>query len=241
MTEAEALIALGERDLAIARAEKALDELPEKRAILQLRHRLEEIQAVRAKAETYCETADRMVARATDETETLVAKMESEQAKVLSGEVTNPKELQALTRELDALGRKKAALETETITLMEKAEAGAAQVAKVDATIAEGREKEAALIAQFREKGGALQTELERLRAEREALLTRVSQPVRERYEELRRTKHGIAVGELRHGVCSACRTELPAERAQSLMAGPPLGECPNCRRILIVSAEAGS
>ena len=239
MTEAEALIALGEHDLAITRAEKALDELPEKRAILQLRHRLEEIQAVRAKAEAYCETADRLVARATDETSTLVAKMEAEQAKVLSGEVTNPKELQALTRELDSLGRKKVALETETITLMEKAEAGAAQVAKVDATLAEGREKEAELIALFREKGGALQTDIERLRAERSALLTRVSEPVRERYEELRRTKHGIAVGVLRNSICSACRTELPAERAQSLMAGPPVGECPNCRRILIVTAEA--
>jgi hypothetical protein len=239
MTEAEALIALAEHDLEIARAHKALDELPEKRAILQLRHRLEEIDAVRAKAEAYCQTAERMVARSTDETDALSAKMEAEQSKVLSGEVTNPKELQSLTRELDALARKKNALESDTIALMEKAEAGAAQLAKVDATLAEGRAKEQDLIERFKQKGGSLQTEIERLRSERAAIVGRIGEGLVERYEALRTAKHGIAVGVLESGMCSACRTELPAERAQSLQEGPPIGECPNCRRILIVSHEA--
>lgn len=239
MTEAEALIALTEHDLAITRAEKTLDELPEKRAILQLRHRLEEIEAVHAKAKAYCDTAERMVARSTDETTALVAKIEAEQAKVLSGEITNPKELQSLTRELDALARKRDAMETETLALMEKAEAGAAQRAKVEATLTEGRAKEQELIARFKEKGGSLQTDIERLRNERAGLLAHLSGPVSERYDRLRTAKHGIAVGVLEDGLCSACRTELPAERAQSLRAGPPIGECPNCRRILIVSREA--
>lgn len=239
MTETEALIALGEHDLAITRAERALDELPEKRAILKLRRRLEEIQGALESARVYREKADRLVARSVDETSGVTEKIEVEQARVSSGEISNPRELQAVTMEIDALSRRRSALEEETLALMEKSEAGAAQVARVEAAIEEGQAKESELIASFRAKGGKLQTELERLKTERDRLMASVSAPVRARYEELLKTKHGIAVGVLSDGVCSVCRTELPAERAQSLEAGPPLGECPNCRRILVIRTDA--
>lgn len=239
MTETEALIALGEHDLAITRAERALDELPEKRAILKLRRRLEEIQGALESARAYREKADRLVARSVDETSGVTEKIEVEQARVSSGEISNPRELQAVTMEIDALSRRRSALEEETLALMEKSEAGAAQVARVEAAIEEGQAKESELIASFRAKGGKLQTELERLKTERDRLMASVSAPVRARYEELLKTKHGIAVGVLSDSVCSVCRTELPAERAQSLEAGPPLGECPNCRRILVIRTDA--
>lgn len=239
MTDAEALIALGELDLAIARLERSLDELPEKRAILQLRHRLADIEAVHAKAVAYCESVDRMIGRSTDETAAVTEKMESEQARILSGEVTNPKELQNITREIDALGRKKASLESETLALMEKAESARGQREKIESTLEEGREKERELVERFKTKGGDLKTEIERLRAKREKLVATIDASLVERYERVRGAKHGIAVGVLEDGVCSACRTELPAGRAQELEDGPPIGECPNCRRILVVRRGA--
>jgi hypothetical protein len=239
MTDAEALIALGELDLAIARLERSLDELPEKRAILQLRHRLAEIEAVHAKADAYCECVGWMIARSTDETAAVTEKMDSEQAKILSGEITNPKELQNITREMDALGRKKSSLESETLALMEKAESAREQQAKIESTLEEGREKECELVERFKTKGGNLQTEIERLRARRHKLVATMDAALVERYERVRAAKHGIAVGVLEDGVCSACRTELPAGRAQELGDGPPIGECPNCRRILVVRRGA--
>ena len=235
MTEGEALVALMEKDLAISRATKALDELPEKTAILQLRRRLKEIEGVLARARAYEHKAQQMVARSADEVASIQAKIDSEQAKVLSGAVTDSKELQNLTRELEALGRRKDALERQELDLMEKAEAGQSQVAKVEAALVEGHEKEVSLIEAFRARGGEVQTEIARLTAERAAIASRIAAPTLGRYEKLRESKNGIAVGVLHGMLCSACRTELPAGTAQALIAGADVSECPNCKRILII------
>ncbi|MDZ4166709.1 MAG: C4-type zinc ribbon domain-containing protein [Coriobacteriia bacterium] len=241
MTEGEILIALGQHDLAIARAEKALDELPEKHAILQLRHRLQEIEAALDKADAYCRKAEALVSRAQDEATSVQEKMDAEQAKVLSGAVSNPKELQNLTKEIAALGRRKEAIEREALGYMEKAEAGQTQRARVEAALADGRAKEAGLIERFKTRGGELQRDLERMRAERALLVGRLEASTAARYESVRTAKHGIAVGEFTDGMCSACRTQLPAGEAQRVAAGPEVGECPNCRRILVVSAAGRS
>lgn len=239
MSQGETLVALMEQDLGIARAGKALDELPEKRAVLQLRKRLREIEAVRDKAQAYCHKTDALITRSNDEATSIQAKIDTEQAKVLSGEVTNPKELQHLTRELDALKRRKDAVEYEELGLMEKAEAGQEQLAKVVAALAEGAAKEAALIEEFKAKGGELQTEIVRLKESREKLAQQLPAALRSRYESLRESKHGIAVGVLKGSLCSACRTQIPAHEAQALHAGPEIAECPNCRRILVLGQDA--
>jgi predicted nucleic acid-binding Zn-ribbon protein len=224
-----------EQDLEIARSEKALDELPEKRAVLQLRKRLREIETVRDKAQAYCHKIDAMITRSNDEAMSIQSKIDGEQAKVLSGEVTNPKELQNLTRELDALKRRKDAIEYDELSLMEKAEDGRAQLAKVEATLAEGAAKEVALIGEFKAKGGDLQTEISRMREGREKSAASLPAERRAQYEALKESKHGIAVGVLKGDLCSACRTQIPAHEAQALHAGPEVAECPNCKRILVV------
>jgi hypothetical protein len=168
-------------------------------------------------------------------------KIDAEQEKVLSGAVTNPKELQNLTKEIAALGRRKEALEREALGYMEKAEAGQEQRAKVEAALAEGKVKEAELIERFKAKGGELQREAERMRAERALLAGRLSGPAAARYESVRASKHGIAVGEFVGGMCTACRTQLPAGEAQRVAAGQEVSECLNCPRILIVRPEGRS
>ena len=239
MTEGETLLALMEQDLAIARAVKALDELPEKAAILQLRHRLKEIEGVAEKARAYVQRANAMVAKSADEVEMVQAKIDAEQAKVLSGQITDSKELRNLTREIDALSRRKDQLEREELGLMEKAESGEAQRAKVDAALEEGRAKEADLIERYKSRGGEIQTETARLRAERDAIARTLDGPVLARYERLRETKKGVAVGALKGALCTACRTEIPAGEVQALRAGPEVGECPNCKRMLVIVEDA--
>lgn len=238
MSDASALRALQEHDLAITRADKALEEMPEKTAILQLRKRLREIEATRERQLEYCKKADAMVARSNDEATSLQDKIDREQTKILSGDITNPKELQALTREMDALRRRKDAVEHEELALMEKAEAGREQLAKVDAVLAEGAARDAQLIEAFKKRGGELQKESAQLRKERDALVKDVPAGLLARYEALREAKHGIAVGALQGSLCSACRTQIPANKVQELSAGPQIAECPNCHRIIIVGED---
>lgn len=236
MSDGEKLLALQDRDLAIARTEKALDELPEKLAVLQLRKRLKDIRAVYEQAAAYLRKANALVAKSADEAASLQSKIDSEQAKVLSGNVTNPKELQNLTRELASLQRRKDAVEFEELKLMEKAEAGEAQLAKVQAAIDEGAAKEASLIEAYKTKGGELTREIAKMKQERELLAAAIPGELLSQYESLRVSKHGIGAAALTGDLCSGCRTQVPSSKAQALRSGPELARCPNCFRILVVS-----
>jgi len=238
MTEGEMLIALMEQDRALDRASKALDELPEKQEILKLRRRLKEIEGVAEKARAYLRTANSMVSRAADEVSSVDMKIESEQAKVLSGAVTDAKELRNLTREIDALVRRKDALERDQLALMEKSEAGEAQEARVEATLKAGHAKEAELIAAFKTHGGQMQTEIAHLKAGRDAITAKLDGQLLARYEALKESKRGVAVGILQGALCSACRTEIPSGQRQKLNAGPEVGECPNCKRMIVVRRD---
>lgn len=238
MSEGDSLIALGELDLAIARTAKALDELPEKKAVLQIRKRQREVQAVRDRAGAYCKQANKVVTEANDKAASLQTKIDAEQAKVLSGEVTNSKELQSLTRELDALKRQKDAIEYEELSLIEKAETAEQQLAKVDAALAELAASEAKAIEVYRSRGGEVQTEIGRLTRERKKAVSALPADLRARYESVREAKHGIAVGILQGPMCSACRTQIPASQLQSVQSGPEISECPVCRRLLVVRRD---
>jgi predicted nucleic acid-binding Zn-ribbon protein len=236
MDQTVLLTKLQDLDLEIVRGRKKLDELPEKTTVLELRRRLKEIEALRVRAQAQVDAADADVRKAEDEAALLQGKIDAEQAKMMSGEVTNPKEVQNLSRELASLGRHKEKLDTDTLDLMEKRETAAAQVAKVDAALVEGAQREKVAVARFQERGGEVSADLGRLEAERKVVAAAVEPELLQRYETLRQQKHGIGLGVLRDEGCSACRVSLPADKVEKLHGGPPIATCPNCHRILIVT-----
>lgn len=237
MEQSAALIALSDKDRALQRATKRLQELPEKVAILELRHKVKEIEAVAKKARAFVLQAEHAVHRAEDEAATMQAKIDVEQQKVSSGAVTNHKELQALTREIDSLGRQMDKKELEILGHMERLEVGKAQAAKVTVALERAAAKEQQLIAEFQARGGDLQQEIDAITRERAALAGVLEPELLARYESIRTAKHGIGVGVLRDGMCSACRIDLPAGKVQALLEGGPIGICPNCHRLLVIES----
>ncbi len=235
MDQATALVALSEKDLEITRATKRLDGLPEKQAILDVRHKLRDIEALSAKADVYVAQIEAAVRRAEDETATISAKIVAEQQKVDSGEISNHKELQSLSREIDSLSRQKDKKENEVLTLMEKLEAGKAQADKISATLVKGKAKEAQLISQFQKVGGDLQREIDHMQKQRVSLAAVLDDTLLARYDELRAAKHGLGVGILRESMCSACRINLPLEKVYALGGGGPIAICPSCGRLLVI------
>lgn len=235
MEQPAALLALQTCDLETRRAQKLLEELPEKRAILETRHKAEEVRELRAKAEDLVHRLDRAITANNDEVALVDEKIAAVQATLDSGDVTNPKEVHNLSREMDALKRREDKLDNETISLMERAEKAREQVAKVDVALERLSAREAELIAQYRAKGGKVQTSLEEHRTQREALATSLGEDLLNRYETTAAAKGGIGAARLLDVTCSACRVELPTERLRELRDGPDIGVCPNCRRLLVV------
>jgi predicted nucleic acid-binding Zn-ribbon protein len=85
------------------------------------------------------------------------------------------------------------------------------------------------------EKSGLTQT-LERLGAERRAIVSDVTGQALEAYERLRIQRHGIAVAEVSENTCSACGTPLNAALQQTARSTLQVSHCPTCSRILYAS-----
>jgi predicted nucleic acid-binding Zn-ribbon protein len=234
MDAVHALLQLQEHDLAIARLEKQLDEMPEKRAILAARAKLAEIEKLKGRWDAAVHAVDVASKGVEDQIATISTKMDSEQAKLVSGEITNSKELQAVSMELDALRRRKDALENDLLAEMDKRENGAGQVAKIEAALAEGRRREAEMTDRFKQHGGEILREIEAEKKARAAASAVLDAALLARYETARE-RHGSAVGMLAEGRCGACRVGLPALKVAALEAGPDIATCPSCGRILIV------
>ena len=230
-----ALLALQTCDLEIRRAAKLLEEMPEKRAILETRHKADEVRALRAKAEELVHRLDRAITANNDEVATLDDKVAGVQATLDSGQITNPKEVHNLSREMDALRRRKDKLDNDTLSLMERAEKAREQVNTVDAALERLAHREEELIGRFRTKGTEVQSTLEAQKSRRAELAEVLGEELLGRYEAASGAKGGIGAASLTGSTCSACRVELPTERVVELQAGPDIGLCPNCRRLLVV------
>ncbi len=235
MDAAHALIELQEKDLALLRLNKQLDELPEKRAILAARTRLGEMRALVGRSDAGLRAIDAELKRFEDEAVTLNGTIDEEQGKLLSGAVKNPKELQAISLELDALKRRLEKLEQTQLAAMQRREDAGAQNERIRAAIVSGEQIEAQLTGKFKEHGGALLAAIEAENRQRDVLLEAIPADLRDRYEAIRDARHGIGVGVLEAGMCTACRVGLPAGKIDVLMSGPDVGTCPNCQRLLVV------
>jgi len=233
VTEPADLLELQAIDIEIVRATKRLDELPEKRAILQLRTKQREVGALAEKAGVLLRKLDGEVRVRKDEAEMISAKIAQEQQKIMA--TTDHRAVQSISREMDGLKRRRDKLEMEELQFMERVDKARAQLAAIEEHREKLADKESELIERFKEVGGVVQAEIAALEKRRTALAKGLARDTLTRYESVRDSKGGVAVGKLEGPMCSACRMDLPAERVKDLVEGPDIGVCPQCRRLIVV------
>jgi uncharacterized protein len=238
MTQAGSLLELQALDLDVLRSNKKLEELPEKTAILKARAKLREVMTLRGKADLLVGKLQSDLKAHQDEIEMLTEKIATEQTKVMA--TTDHRAVTAITREMDGLKRRRDKLEMESLQLMERVEKATTQTATIDDALSQLTEREAALIAEFKTVGGALQKHIAQTGAKRNKVAKSLPPELVKRYEAARESKGGVGVGELDGEACTACRMVLPAERVRELANGPSIGICPQCRRLIVVH-PAGS
>jgi len=233
VSEAADLLELQFVDVEILRATKRLDELPEKRAILEVRAKQREIHALAAKAGMLVRKLESEVKARQDEATMIKSRLGEEQTKVMA--ITDHRAVQSITREMDGLKRRCDKIEMEELQFMERVDKARGQTVSIMDHLAKLVEKEAELIEQFKKVGGGVQTEIAKLQTRRKKLLKALPSEIVSRYEMIRASKSGVGVGKLEDARCSACRMELPAERVQELLNGPDVSVCPQCRRLIVV------
>ncbi|NTU70309.1 MAG: hypothetical protein HGB10_00570 [Coriobacteriia bacterium] len=233
MTQAASLLELQELDIEILRARKRLDELPEKREILGVRQKIKDVTDLRGKADLLLKKLQADLKAHQDEITTLTEKIASEQTKIM--ETTDHRAVQSMTREMDGLRRRQDKMEMESLGIMERIDKAAAQTTKIDEALIQLAHKDAALVARFKQVGGALQGEIADLASKRAATAAVIEPATVSRYDQIRESKGGVGVGRLDGTACSACRMSLPAERVLELETGDDIGVCPQCRRLIVV------
>lgn len=233
------LLSVQELDTHAAQAQHRLASLPARAELDALLAREAELNGRRIEAETAVGDLKREVTKSEDDVQSVRARAERDNARLLSGTMT-PRELQALTAELEVLAKRQSALEEIELDAMQRLE---------DAeSVADGVVAEAAVIA------AALADVRERLAAESAVIEEELAQIVRDRsnaafgldeglvalYEKLRAAQGGIGAAPLQFGACQGCHMKLNPADLASIQTRPAddIVRCEECGRILVRGAD---
>ena len=230
------LLELQRIDSRISRLEHLLDELPEQLQLDEVETERREVQAEHDARQLDLERATADLRKLEREVDQLGQRREAEQVRMYSGDITNAKELQSLRAEITSLERRISEHEDAMLEVMERIETAENASAALEEQGSELDGRIAELTAARDDAAAGHLAELGELKVARDRQREVVEDDLMERYDAVRdRLGGGVAVGELREGMCTACRIELPLAEARELRSGPPLTTCPQCRRLLVV------
>lgn len=159
--------------------------------------------------------------------------IEQNQASLYGGKVTNPKELQDLQQEAEALGRRLRELEDAQLEKMGVHEQSQAAFKEAEEAVEALKAQQAVEHRALHSEQSALKEELARLQGERSPALAGVEAADLEAYDALRASKGGVAVAKVEEGACAVCGAELSTAAIQAARSQDSLARCSNCKRII--------
>ena len=160
-------------------------------------------------------------------------KRKTDQAALFSGKIKNPKELQDLQNETEALKKYISQLEDEQLALMIEYEGAEKAEEKARQALSQARgtniEENAALVGEK----SKLEEDMERLTREKSAVLQGIPPQSLGLYNRLRKAKRGVAVAGIMDGCCKLCGQQLTPGDLQTVRSSSSFVYCPSCGRIL--------
>ncbi len=213
--------------------DQTLARLDELEKLLSDRSTVEQAEISNQKAEGVLQEVTKKLHLAENNVRDQRFKIEQDESSLYSGKMHNPKELQDLQNEVAGLKRFLNTLEDRQIEIMfavEEAESAAKEAKSVVVhALAELVEKNAHLNA---EKTKLLK-EKERLEVEREVASNAISPKDLDLYNQLRKSRRGIAVTRVTDRTCTSCGSTLTPALVQSANSPGQIVRCPSCSRIL--------
>jgi len=156
--------------------------------------------------------------------------------RLFSGQVTAPRDLQAMDEEVRHLARHVSGLEDRELEVMEELEPVDVELAEVDAQIEQLRSTAGDLRISIEVEEAGIDSELRAERAARAAVVAEVPPDLLSRYEQLRKKLGGTGAARLVGGSCGGCHLQLPAMELDRVHKAPPdaVIYCDQCGRILV-------
>ncbi|BCW99222.1 MAG: hypothetical protein KatS3mg024_2049 [Armatimonadota bacterium] len=165
------------------------------------------------------------------------SKIREIEVRMYSGKVTNPKELESLSQEVEMLKRNQDKLETRELELMDEQEAARETAAKARILFQRKQKEYDDIVASARARRAELEGELAQARASREEQAGRMKaawEDLLRRYESLRPRLGGVAVAAVQNGCCGVCKVRISSQVLTAIEKGEGVVICDSCARILV-------
>lgn len=160
-------------------------------------------------------------------------KIEQTEAALYGGKVRNPKELQDLQLESASLKKHLSTLEDRMLEIMFSVDEQEAEVSALDSEYLNIQAHTEQGHAQLRGEVTSLEQLRERLILEHQAAENVISAADLQIYQQLRKTRNGVAVAKITDRTCGACGASLTPALVQAANAPTQFARCASCSRIL--------
>lgn len=171
-----------------------------------------------------------------DEAQIVATKIESDQVRLYSGEVSGIRDLQALQQEIDTLRKRQSDLEDEALSAMEVAESLAGKVAELSGEAAVVEQRIGALTSEIAAAEAKIDAQLKSIDAEKAALEAALDGKLIADYQRLRPTFGSATVVRFEHGKCVGCPSMMPAMEVDRMKrASSDVLSCDECGRIVLL------
>ncbi|MEE1454508.1 MAG: hypothetical protein UF420_04370 [Ellagibacter isourolithinifaciens] len=227
------LIELQHNDMELLRVQKAIADLPQRKTIVAARKKIKTIEEKQETVGKLRAKAEEKLAGISEEDGKLAAKQEEAQKAVDSA--SGYRGVEAHTREMDGYAKRRATLEEDLAAVDAELDKISAVEKQISTALAQLRETESAATAEFQSQGGELKKQEADLTASHDQIAANLPADLKARYDRAAKHCGGVAVALLRDDACGACRAPIEQGHLIDLKAHAPLGECPNCKRLLIV------
>lgn len=236
MTVYDDLLRVQEHDTAADRLRHRRQTLPELGELQAVEDELARVEAAAVEVGAKAAEAARVQRRLEGELSLVEAKVAELDAKLYSGAITVPRELQAMQAEGEALRIRRATLEDEVLDAMGEREPLDAELVALGARRDELDADGSRLRALVAEGQAAVDRELADVLDARKVAAGDIPPDLATLYEQLRSRLGGVAAAPLVNGRCGGCHLALPATEVARLRVEPPetLVRCEQCERILV-------
>ncbi len=229
------LLQLQQLDIEIHQLQKQLEELPQRKTILEVRSKKKQIEQKNEQIGALHATAEAQCNVLSDEDAALAAKQTRIQEEIDSVQ-GDYRSVESRTKELNGVAKRRATLEAEiSVALDELAKIEAVQ-AQVSQALESLNAQEAKATESFIEAGGKIKQALAQKDAVRKTLVAELPGDVHDLYEKTAQRLGGVAVARLQDTMCGTCRRPIEHGRLADLKRQGNLVTCPHCHRMLILA-----
>jgi predicted nucleic acid-binding Zn-ribbon protein len=235
-TALESLLALQDRDGALDRLVHRRRTLPERETLIRGEAAAGALATRIGGVTSRRDELAHEERRLDDEASSLRSKAAEVEAKMYSGTVSSPRELQAMQADVDQLRRHERALESRELELMEALEPVDRELGELEAQRSAVTAEVEGVRATLDRAEAAIDREMAEEQKARDAIAGSLDPSLVAEYERRRSHAHGVGVARLVGNTCQGCHLTIPSTEVERIRRAPEgsIAFCDNCGCILV-------